>query len=236
MRIAIVDDEEAQARLNAQYAVRWAADSGIDARVDLYGGAQAFWFAHGGEPYDAVLLDIQMPSVSGIELAQEIRLSDERLAIVFVTGLTEYIGAGYDVRADNYLIKPIREEKLRECLTRIHRRLNEAGSTLLVSADGEKRLLSQSDILYIEVFGHDLRIKTKDGELTLKGSISDIEEALDKRLFCRCHRAYIVGLKHVKALGRDAVTLDDGAAVPVSRRQYDALNRAFIHYYTGDSP
>lgn len=96
---------------------------------------------------------------------------------------------------------------------------------------GEIYRIVQSDILYIESFGHNLEINTIDEKYNIRKSIAAIEKELDGKDFVRCHRSYIVGLKHVKRIGKNTLELDNGTKSPVSRGQYSATNRAFIEYY-----
>ena len=120
MRLAICDDEILQLELLKHHVAKWASDKGINTNIELFQSAEAFHFQWlENFSYDIILLDIQMPELSGMELAKLIREKDEHIEIIFVTAIADYIGQGYDVDAINYLIKPISEEKLRKCLNKV---------------------------------------------------------------------------------------------------------------------
>lgn len=86
-----------------------------------------------------------------------------------------------------------------------------------------------------EAFSHNIEINTKDEKFTTRKNIGTMEKELGENSFIRCHRSYIVSLKHVKRIGRTEIELDDGRTIPVSRRQYSNVNMAFIKYYKGEA-
>ena len=88
-------------------------------QIKEYDSAESFLFAWEDEKdFDILFIDIQMKKMDGIKMAKRIRESDNNIALVFTTGVAEYISEGYEVEALHYLIKPIREEKVVQCLER----------------------------------------------------------------------------------------------------------------------
>ena len=232
IKIAIVEDEELQAQLIRKYVEKWAEEKNIKTIIESFHSGESFNFSWCvDKSYDILLLDIQMPGINGVELARKIREKDWLINIIFITAIPDYIGEGYEVEAINYLIKPIDKKKLYECLDRALEKTPEEEKILLVKEQGEIYRIVQSDILYIESFGHNLEINTIDEKYNIRKSIAAIEKELDGKDFVCCHRSYIVGLKHVKRIGKNTLELDNGTKIPVSRGQYSATNRAFIEYY-----
>ena len=118
-KIAICDDESAQAALLEGYVTQWAAQRGETVKLCLFPSAEAFLFAWEEEKDWAVLLlDIQMGGLSGMELAKKLRKADSSLPIIFITGVPDYVEEGYEVEALHYLLKPVRPEKLFSSLDR----------------------------------------------------------------------------------------------------------------------
>jgi len=235
INIAIVDDEEVQVQLLTKYVENWACKKNIKLIVDSFYSGESFEFSWSMDKrYDVLLLDIQMPGLNGVELAKKIREEDQIINIIFITAIPDYIGEGYNVEAINYLIKPIDEKKLYECLDRAFEKTPKEEKVLLVEEQGEIHRIVQGDILYIESFGHNLEINTIDERYNIRKNIGNMEKELDDKDFVRCHRSYIVGLRYVKRIGKNELELDNGIIIPVSRRQYAKTNRAFIEYYRGD--
>lgn len=235
INIAIIDDEKLQADLLEKYVQNWACKKNIRVKTKKFNSAESFEFSWSmDKKYNIILLDIQMKGENGIELAKKIRQQDEDLNIIFTTAITDYIGEGYDVSALNYLIKPIKENKLYECLSKAVLKIPRMDKNILIDIDGGTERLLQNDITYIEAFTHFIEINTENHKYTVRKNISTIEKELDENIFIRCHRSYIVGLRYIKKIGNTELELDNGHVIPISRRQYSNTNMAFIKYFRGD--
>ena len=235
INIAICDDEKVQVELLHKYVNNWARERNVKIIVETFYNAESFDFSWSmDKKYNILLLDIEMPGINGIELAKKIRIEDDLVNIIFITAISDYIGEGYDVDAINYLIKPIRQNKLNECLNKATERIPKKEKTIIINVDGENIRLIQSDIIYIEAFSHTIEINTINEKYTIRKNIGDMERELDGNILTRCHRSYIVGLKHIKKIGKTDIGLDNNHVIPVSRRLYSSVNMAFIKYFRGE--
>jgi len=235
INIAICEDDRIQVELLEGYVKSWASKNKLPVRIEVFYSGEAFEFSWSmDKKYDILLLDIEMKELNGVQLAKRIRLEDELLNIIFITAIPDYIAEGYNVSAINYLIKPISEEKLFECLDKAIKKIPKEEEAILIDLDGETIRIKQEDILYIEAFSHSIEINTKEDKYITRKNISTIEKELDEKAFVRCHRSYIVGLKHIKKIGKTEIELDDGRIITVSRSQYSNVNMAFIKYYRGE--
>ena len=234
VNIAIVDDEKIQVELLEKYVQSWACLKNIRVIIETFYSAESFDFSWSmDKKYHTLLLDIQLSGQSGIELAKKIREEDHMINIIFITAVTDYIQEGYDVSAINYLIKPIKEQKLYECLNRAICKILKEEKTILFNVEGEIFRVIQEDIIYIEAFAHYIEVNTTNGKYITKKSISTIENELYERKFIKCHRSYIVGLRYIKRIGTSELELDNKKIIPISRRQYTNTNMAFIKYFRG---
>lgn len=232
LNIAIVDDENTQALFLSKLVNHWAAENNKLVSISTYPSAGSFHFAWCEKrDFDILLLDIQMKDINGIELAKEIRKSDDKLSIIFITGLSDYIEVGYDVSALHYLIKPVKEEKLFFCLDKAGAKIYKEQPSILVNSDGETIRILQQDLIYAEAFAHSVYLQTAKAGYDVKMSISELDNKLDKTLFIRCHRSYIVGIKYIARIGKVDLTLDNEKSIPVSRRLYQTVNQAFINFF-----
>ena len=91
--------------------------------------------------------------------------------------------------------------------------------------------LAPSEILAVEAVGRHTRVTTRAEVLEAREAFGAVAEALAPDRFVRCHRSYLVGLFGVRNLTRTDVILDDGRAIPLSRRMAEAVRRAFVRYY-----
>ena len=227
-RIAICDDEAGQTEKLTAMVSGWADRTGHSVLVQKFASAEEFLFEYGGgNLFDILLLDVEMHSINGIALAKHIRLTDRRAEIIFVTSHAEFIGEGYEVDALHYLLKPVKKEKLSEVLDRAIQRLSAVPASVIIQCGGELVKLAEDDILYVEALLHYIQIHTVNGEYKIKENISSFEDKLSD-MFFRIHRSYLVSLRHILRISRNGVILEGNICLPLSRGQYDAVNRAFI--------
>lgn len=240
IKIAICDDEPAEINYLSLNVRKWAKSNGIIIAVLLFSNAEALLTDYKNINPDILLLDIQMPGLNGVELAEKIRgeYKNETVQIIFVTGYADYMSLGYEVAALHYLMKPVKEDKLFEVLDRALKKLNKIEKmTMFTSIDGENTPVLTNEIISVESFAHYSNItflqNSKISKIKVKMPLSEIERTLDELGgdFIKCHRSYIVGLKHIKKITKTDVILDDDTAVPLSRRLYDNVNQAVIKYF-----
>lgn len=233
INIAICDDEHQQTEYIKMLTGKWADAVNNSVNIDMFDSAEKFKAAwNENKNYNILLLDIQMSGQNGMELAREIRQSDKKLSIIFITGFADYMPEGYDVAALHYLMKPVKEDKFFDVLDKAAERLNNSMQTLFVQTSDATMKVPLDDILYIEAFAHYISIQTKAAAIEIRANISDIEKSIGKA-FVRCHRSYIAGLEHISRITKTAIVLDNGKIVPLSRRLYTEINLAFIEYHKG---
>lgn len=177
---------------------------------------------------DAVFLDIAMPGLNGLELASVLGRFQEPPAVVFVSAHMEHAVAAFELRAVDYLLKPVREQRLREAV----RRIGEVGSagaddeTLPVELGGVTRFVQRSEVQYAEAQGDYVRLHTAAGSHLVRLPLSALEARWSEAGFVRIHRSLLVALAHVDELrvdgGRCSV-LVGGTELQVSRRHTPAL-------------
>ncbi len=180
------------------------------------------------EAVDAVFLDIHMPGLSGIDLAQALGRFDRRPPFVFVTADEERALEAFDLSAVDYVLKPVRAERLDRAVTRLldartaaarASALDGPGSTTVpasaaaaaaptattpalvaVSLGGTTRMIRQDAIQYVQAQGDYARLHTDDGSYLVRVPMSDLERQWAAAGFVRIHRSYLVSLAHVSRL------------------------------------
>ncbi len=229
--IAVCDDEATEIEYLTSLVSDWANKAGNTAVIDSFPNAESFLFQYEEyKNYDILLLDIEMGKMNGIDLARKIREQNKDIQIVFITGFEKYISVGYDVAALHYLMKPVKPEKLSEVLNRAADNIVKSSPVLFVDSGGENIRLRLSDIFFVEAAGHSVIINTSDSEITINQPLASFFDSLGDR-FVYAHRSYVVNLEHIKRISKSEILLDNDKTVPVSRRIYDDVNRAFAEYY-----
>lgn len=234
MNIAICEDKIEELNIINKFIDNWSKINNIEVNVDKYQSAESFLFEWTDDnKYDVIFLDIKMKKLSGIELSNLIREKNKKVDIVFTTGIFEHVLHGYNVAAMQYLLKPISQNDIHLCLNRVLDRIkstNKLSQFMIIKTSKENIKLNYDEIYYFEMFSPNIIIYTKKGKVVLRKAISEIEKDLRCNSFIRCHRSYIVNLKYVKSISKNAITLENGESVPISRNKYKEVNNYYINY------
>jgi DNA-binding LytR/AlgR family response regulator len=188
-----------------------------------------------GRAIDAIFLDINMPGLSGIELARVLANFSHRPVVVFVTAHDDKAVAAFDVGAIDYLLKPIREDRLDEAVRRVaaarggHSDDGDDDSDVIpAELGGVTHLVPRDSIGWVEAEGDYARLHSASGSHLVRIPLSTLETRWRDRGFQRVHRSYLVALRLVTGLrtsdGAVLVRLRANGAspaveLPVSRRQ-----------------
>jgi two-component system LytT family response regulator len=231
MRLLIVDDERpARERLRRMLA----HESGITSVTEATDGVEALALIARDAP-DALLLDIEMPELSGIDVVAS--LPTPAPLVVFVTAYDDYALRAFDAEAVDYLLKPFDGARLRRTLDRLQSRLTAAARApastctpprqLLVTERGATRVVQVADIEWLETADNYVALHTHDGAPLLRQSLGTLLGQLGPA-FVRCHRCAAVRLSAVNRIvphskGDCTLVLHSGAVVPCSRQYRAAL-------------
>lgn len=217
LRIGICDDES-----GARDALRFSIERLLreeEGKVfyDFSSGEGVIqWLMkHSGE-LDALFLDVELGGISGMETAKQIREHDANLMLIFVTGYSDFVFDGYAVGAMDYLVKPVKEDKLRSVLDRAQKLMeSRRPHTFTVqNAEGLYRI-AKKDILYLYSERRLVKVRTKAREYAYYGKIDDAQAALGSG-FIRIHQRYLVRARAVSEIEKSSVKISD-AWLPVSR-------------------
>lgn len=175
---------------------------------------------------DALFLDIQMPGLTGLELAQVLSRFKQPPRIVFVTAHEEHAVEAFDLAAVDYVLKPVRAERLAEAVRRVgggaERPAPSQDVQIPVELGGVTRFVNRSDITHVEAQGDYARLHTAAGSHLVRTPLSALEEEWRPAGFLRIHRSLLVALPHVAEVrteaGRCSVVVGGGTELVVSRR------------------
>lgn len=217
IRTLIVEDEPDEARRLSDYLRRYGK-----ARSEAF---QVVWLKSAMEMlsdqgrYDLVLLDIDLPGISGMEAAQLMRVYDESTPIIFVTNLAQYAVKGYEVGATGFIVKPVTWGNLSMSLDRALRTIQQgAGSTVMVPTDDGTRVVPLSALSHVEVTGHRLTYHLESGErLEARGSLGQLEADLAGTPALRISKSCLVNMDKIAVVRPQELQMSTGEVVRVSR-------------------
>lgn len=218
MRVAIVEDDGEQARRIAEYVDRFARESGEACTSIVFSNGMDFISDYEAK-YDLILLDIEMPMMDGMTMAEKLREMDGYVAIIFVTNMAQYAVRGYSVNALDFIVKPVEYSLFAAKMRKASAYIRAHGERfIIVTLPDGMRKLSSRDISYVEVMGHSLIYHTSEGNVETRGQLSVAEKDLTAPNFARCNKCYLVNLDHVTAVKQDSVVVGKDE-LTVSRRR-----------------
>lgn len=172
---------------------------------------------------DLVFLDINMPEISGISFAKSI---NNDIKVIFTTAYRDYAVEGFELKAVDYLLKPISFERLQKALNtyfEIYKEkeasqqvLNDNSDFIFVRSDRKMIKIDFDNIIYIESYSDYLKIHLETSTVITRETITSIEAKLPKALFLRIHRSYIISINSINSFTNEHITIQNNA-LPISR-------------------
>lgn len=231
---ALVVDDEVPAREELAFLLREDPRVG---QVRTAGSAAQALRLLGENRVDVVFCDIKMPGLDGVELARIVSRFAERPQIVFVTAYDDRAVDAFDLAATDYVMKPVRADRLAETVRRVVSAESadvsaEGDENIAVELAGVTRFVRRSQVRYVEAHGDYARLHTATDTHLLRCPLAELEERWADAGFVRIHRSTLVALAHVDEIrvveGHYTVRLGD-AELAVSRRHTRELRERLVH-------
>ena len=199
MKILVVDDE----KLSTSRVTRLLTEQGYTDITSFNNPTEAMSHIQTVK-YDVVFLDIQMPTISGLELANQILALEPQTFIIFQTAFEEFAIEAFKVGGLDYILKPTTQENIQNALSKVkkYKDSNPKNSTKKIM--GKKRnkiyLIELNDIFYIKADLDEVIVKIKDADVYVKKKIGDMNTLLQNENFFRIHRSIIVNTDKIKSM------------------------------------
>ncbi|MGN6539352.1 MAG: LytR/AlgR family response regulator transcription factor [Ginsengibacter sp.] len=188
---------------------------------------------------DLLITDIEMPKINGLELVRSLSYQP---AVIFVTAHDQFAVNSFDLGVVDYLLKPVSFDRLLKAVNRVRSLISNKTEDesankkqpdyIFIKSDNELKKVMYSDILYIEADKDYVRIYTshhadksrgKPAFYTTYSSMKSIEEKLPSKEFVRIHNSFLVPISAIKSVGKNSVSLINGASLPVSQSHKSEL-------------
>lgn len=231
LEIAVCDDTPEENLAVSQYTADFFSKKEINTQIDRFYSAEELLKTK--KLYDLYLLDVLMPGMTGIEIAEILKKTDKHPVIIFITSSLESAVEGYRVNASGFILKPVDESHFSETMERVvEQKLGLKREYISVIHDRIPMKIALNRIQYMENKLRRVSIVMSDGEvITVGQKLSQLQELLPEHdAFLRCHQSYIVNMDYIEKIEDFCFYLKDGKIIPISRNyQKDCKNR-YYHY------
>lgn len=232
VRIVICEDQHYDINVLVSYLKRYEKEYGEEFNISVFDNPVNFLTNYPGI-YDLVFLDIVMPDLNGMKVAQKLRALDSKVCLVFTTSMAQYAVRGYEVNAYDFIVKPISYYdfalKLKRSIEYVKSRKIEK---VLLNVDDGVLSIDSSDIKYVEIVKHKIIYHTTHGEYYSHGTLKNVEEVLNAPCFTRCNSCYLVNLNCVSKVKDFTLAIGDEQLM-ISHPKKKAFMNALNEYFGG---
>lgn len=233
MNIAVVDDNLNDRKMILDYLSQFFNESGEDYTTSTFEDGVSFLNDYSFS-YDFIIFDIDMPQMSGIDTAKELRKKDSNVTIMFVTNMPQYALEGYSVEAVDYVLKPLSYPDFRLKMKKATRYIlrNSVKKVTINTTEEGLITVDSSDIYYVESKLHYIYYHTKKGIYKMRAKLTEVEDILLPYHFARSGGSFLINLAYLEKIDGNEIVIA-GETLPLSRRMKASLMSAFTKYMGG---
>lgn len=186
--------------------------------------------------FDIIFLDVYMPLMLGTEVAKVLRKRGDSSRIIFLTTSKSHAIEAFSVRASDYILKPVKEDRVFAILDEIIPQIDERdGKTFPIKTSDGIVNLKCNEISHIELDERRVKVKLRDGSavvsLVIRGSFEEkVEALLKEKNFVQCQKSYVVNMDQVQVMDSDHFEMRDSSIVPISKRHYQETKRRYMDF------
>lgn len=236
--IAVCDDEQESLDMIRKELCKAAERLNITIETYPYmdGSEVVDLICNNKEDFDILFLDIDMPNISGLEVAKKIRDAGSDIVLIFISAHEQYVFESIDYNPFKYIRKNKIKEEMEYSLKRAYKRISSENvkSIVVKTQDGEVRL-KHTSIMYFEVYARRMSVFTNDNQqrnLVGRKSIKNLYSELNNEDFIQIHSGCIVNVKYIDEYSGHDITLDNGTKLIVSRSRIKEVKEAISSYWS----
>ena len=230
LRIAITDDLNSEREKLSSAIVVPFEKVGIGiGNIDEYTSGESLLKQFSAGKYDLIFLDIYMGGMSGVETAKRIRAIDKNVMLVFVTTSNEFASESYAVKANFYLLKPIRSDRIKQLAETIAQQMQSINNIVVLP---DSTVIPLSSLVYTSCSGHYVNVYLVGSEpLKIRTTHKIMEETLAKYDgIIPCNKGVLVSLANVARLDGENFYMINGDTVPISRRKMTQIKNDYTRF------
>lgn len=242
LKFAICDDRKEDRDRMYQYVQQFCREGMLQAEIKVFDHPDALICECEKLRPHIYILDIVMPMINGIQAARELRWNQPDAQIIFATSEESFALESFDVNPVNYILKPVKKEKLFETLKLAVKRLSlEEEKTITIKVKGGYSTIHLDDIMYIDYRNHVVSYHLFSGETistsTLRiGFAEYLSQNHAGEDFVLCHESVVVSIKAIDKLTKTDVMVRNHEILPVAKSRYAQVSEKYMNYRFGEAP
>lgn len=227
VKIAICDDEPIFNRYLCERASSFFSGKGVENEIQSFSTGGEFADRCKTEHFDIAFLDIEMPGISGIDVAKMLRQDNKQIIIIFITNRDDFVFQSIKYTPFRFLRKNSLERELPEAFSELYKKIiNDNMSYDFETYEGFVNI-NINEIVYFEIIDHLISIYYKEQKLTIRGSLNKYEKLFGGCGFIRIHTGFLVNFRHIFSIEKADVVLDSGERLSLSRRRTETVKSQF---------
>lgn len=238
IRIALCDDTDEYLQQTKQLLTLWGSLHEKKLLIDCFDNGDTLLSTLSKQHYDLIFLDIIMPMLSGIDTCADIRKENKQVQIIFMSVSPEFGVDAFRVRANHYLLKPVKKEQLFALMDEYLAECDDSQQFIVARTPNMVRRVPFRTIRYLEAQDKQILIFADRSEiLTVTTPLHQLAKELNDPCFFQCHRSYVVNMNFIRSYTKNTVIMENGQALPISRgcaKEFQNAYFAFLFGKAGD--
>lgn len=230
LRVGLCDDDKGYMEELTDMVRQWAKENKLKIELFSCDNGDKLLAQSAASHMDIVILDIVMPLLNGMDTARELRAQDTAVKLIFLTSSPEFALESYEVRAQDYLLKPVSYDRLREALDACCQMLCADPKNMVLKTSFGFQKLYFGDVEYAEAQNKRVVFHLRTGrEVDTPEPLHSLEDKLvSEDGFFKCHRSYLVYLPNVDHFNSTEIIMRSGRCVPIARGYAKAFQEAYF--------
>lgn len=230
IHIGLCDDEEVFLNTMKDHMIKQLHSIDVNYELHVFDDGNKLLKSNEEIVFDLVFLDIEMPLLSGMEVAKKLRETNPYMHIIFVTNRDDLVFSSFQYRPLRYIRKQRVMEELPEAINHITQLIKNENQYYTVSINNSSKQIKVADIIYIESIKHDIYIHTQTEDIRIKSNLAKMEKDLSIHGFIRVHSGYIVNYRFIYSVNKGDIVLSNQASIPLSRHRAESVKQKLQLY------
>lgn len=233
IKISIVDDDESFTILLKRKVTDYFEKNKQLCQIDTFSNTQLFYYElTEKQHYDICFMDIEMPGINGIQLAEKLREYDKNTYLVFVTSYFEFAAHGYSLKAFDFIQKSLLDEKLSLVLTGIVLEMKRTENKFYcIETDVRLQRIEYKEIIYLYKSNKNTVIVSMEEEIQVRKPLQTVFQELNSEEFIWVERGYIINLEHIMGMNGRDIRLRNGTIIRAGKARARTIKEAIHDYW-----